>query len=681
MKASETQLRRFIQTPNTQFVIPVYQRNYDWQEKQCKELLDDIKEVGASTENVMHFIGSIVCVCNDEYTTEEVEKLVIIDGQQRLTTVTLLLIAMYHFYKSTGNEKAEQIKEDYIINKNAREEGIKIKLKATAKNAEELEKLIEKEYKKSGDEFSNVLSNYWFFRNNINEENVDVVYEGFKRLLFVEIRLERNKDDAQKIFESLNSTGLNLTEADLIRNYVLMELDPKEQERLYVNYWNEIESNTRIGMKSYMSDFVRDYLIMLHHEIVNKKDVYSSFKSRFRQETMNAEEVLRELLRFSEIYKNLINPKTCTDKDIAEELEYIRYMEINVSYPFLLPLIRDYEEKVIDKATLINILQFVQTYACRRFVMDLPTNTLNKIFMVLYRQVNKDDYEKSIYKYILTRLGKSRMPTDYEIEKQLPTKDFYLSKSQMRLYILEKIENYNNKEKIPIIGNGDITIEHIFPQNPDSKWRRDLSEGDYTEFKTLYTHTIGNLTLSGNNGNLSNKSFQEKKELNVDGKEQGYRYSRMWLNRDLGTIDKWNVENYKIRSKKIVKRFCEVWKIPQGIELKESQLQNIFDIETASNKKIDYAEFFDERIEVKTGIALYNHVIKALYNLAPENFVEKYREKLLISENMEDFRICEKLNSSYYYNTNMSYNTIIKNMKAVLRDMNLFDVLYIKFRD
>ena len=599
MKASPLQLSKFLQKQDTQFVIPIYQRNYDWNEEHCLQLLDDIISVGKTPreEARMHFIGSIVYVCNDEYTVAEIEQLVIIDGQQRITTIMLLLMALYHYAKEHDDQRlAEMILEDYLINKRA-EETFKVKLKATENNDRDLHYLLEGKPIPNG-KYSNIKNNYNFFRNHISASNISIIYEGFKRLLFVEIRLERGKDNAQKIFESLNSTGLDLSQADLIRNYILMGLEPTEQERLYTNYWAEIETNTKVEGVSYVSDFIRDYLTIKQGDIPKKDAVYFMFKRQYHIEEIPIEPILKELLNYSYIYQLLLKPEMVEDKDIRREIEYIKYIEINVSYPFLLQLIDDYRKNEIPKDVLLRVLQFVQTFACRRFILDLPTNALNKIFMNLYRQVDKANYEESIYQHVLTRPGKNRMPSDIEIRNMLANKDFYNARSRMKMYILERLENYNNKEYVPIITNNNITVEHIFPQNPDDSWSKELSEREYNDFLNTYLHTIGNLTLSGNNGALGNKSFMEKKMMNKDGKEQGYAYSRLLLNRYLNEIDKWDVVNYKTRTDKLIKRFISIWQLPQVEGIQEMPEKNICDIEDPTNMQMEYAVFFGNGLMV-----------------------------------------------------------------------------------
>lgn len=689
MKASPIQLNKFLQKQDTQFVIPIYQRNYDLSEEQCKQLLEDIIEVGRSPkdEAKVHFIGSIVYVCNDEYTTDEIEQYVIIDGQQRITTITLLLIALYHqAERLEDNRLVETIYEYYLINKNADDDSYKVKLKATENNERDLHYLLNK-IPIPDSAYSNIKNNYNFFAKHITEDNREIIYDGFKRLLFVEIRLERGKDNAQKIFESLNSTGLDLSQADLIRNYILMGLEPSEQTRLYNQYWAIIESNTKHEGVSYVSDFIRDFLTIKMGDIPNKNKVYSTFKKEFKLDKLNElENMLLSLRTFSEIYKLFINPDYIEDRDIKDEISYIKYIEINVSYPFLLQVIDDYNKDIINKDILLRILRFVQSYACRRFIVDLPTNALNKIFMNLYRQIDKSDYEKSLYYYVLTRSGKVRMPSNNEIFNYLSDKDLYNAKSKMKLYILERLENFENKEKVAIIGNSDITIEHIFPQKPDLKWRTEISENEYKLFSEKYIHTIGNLTLSGNNGALGNKSFQEKKYMNKDNGEQGYSYSRLWLNRSLNDIDEWNISNYKRRTETLIARFLQIWSIPQNLEMKDLPEFNInnIDLNTVTNKSIEYAIFFDKQLtgDKYKGIKLYNYILKQLFELySEEEFIYKFRNILRLTENPNELHRCQPLNSTYYYDTNLSYYQIFSNLKKILEELGLSDELSIKFME
>ena len=686
MKASPLQLSKFLQKQDTQFVIPIYQRNYDWSEDNCRQLWEDIYDIGkiAKEESKVHFIGSIVYVCNDEYTTDEIEQFVVIDGQQRITTITLLLIAIYHYAQKIGeNRLAETIYEYYLINKNAEDDNYKIKLKATDNNDKDLQALLEG-YAISEDHYSNIKNNYNFFKNQLTRDNINTVYDGFRRLLFVEIRLERGKDNAQRIFESLNSTGLDLSQADLIRNYILMGLEPLEQKRLYNKYWSVIESNTKLNGTSYVSDFIRDFLTIKKGEIPNKNTVYINFKKQYQLDKMDSiEPILAELLRLSHIYRKLIAPEEEKDIEIRKELKYINYIEVNVTYPFLLQVINDYDSGVICKNDLVEILQFVQTYICRRFVLDLPTNVLNKVFMNLHRQINIENYKESLYRYILSRSGKIRMPLDSEIRNVFADKDMYNAKSRMKLYILEKLEHFENREVVNIIDNPAITIEHIFPQKPDTRWSTDITVKDYIRFEEKYLHTIGNLTLSGNNGALGNKTFSEKKIMNKDNREQGYIYSSLWLNRYLKEIDKWTVDNYKKRTELLINRFIRIWELPYVEGIKETPEQNICEIDDPTHKQIEYAVFFGNKLsgDKYKGIKLYTFVIRELFKLQGPEFIDKFKDLLKITEIPEKLHRSHQLNSTYYFDTYLNLAAQFTNLRKILQQLELTDELYVKFRN
>ena len=422
-------------------------------------------------------------------------------------------------------------------------------------------------------------------------------------------------------------------------------------------------------------------------DIPNKTKVYSTFKKEFSLSTKEElENILYNLRKYSDIYKFFINPENVTDKEIRTEVEYIKYIEINVSYPFLLQVFDDYKNNIINKSTLLNVLRFVQTYACRRFILDLPTNALNKIFMNLYKQIDVNNYENSLFYYILTRSGKVRMPSDLDICNYLADKDLYNARSRMKLYILERLENFNNKEKVEIIGNSNITIEHIFPQRPELQWKSELTESEYKEFSEKYIHTIGNLTLSGNNGSLGNKTFIEKKLMNKDSGEQGYIYSRLWLNRFLKDIDNWNISNYRKRTDILVKRFLKIWALPADIKVEEIPEMNISNIDhnNVTNKEIEYAVFFDKILsgDKYKGIKLYNYILKELFSLYPEEeFIRKFRSILRLTEEPNELHRCQALNSTYYYDTNLSYSQMFSNLKKILEQLGISDELSIKIRD
>lgn len=687
MKANETKVDKFLATNETTFAIPVYQRNYDWTLFQCKQLLFDIIETGKNDKTNAHFIGSIVYVHDDVYTASGLTELTIIDGQQRLTTITLIYIALYRLAKELDNQMlVNRIQKTYLINEFAPEEE-KLKLKPTENNKEALRHILNSA---DGEEFkgySKIIENFDYFRSAINAENFEVIQRGLSKLIFVDIALDRQKDNPQRIFESLNSTGLELSQADLIRNYILMGLSRTNQDRIYKSYWEVIEKNAKDETlnKTRVSEFIRDYLTLKNKEIPNKGDVYAKFKEKYPTATIaELELVLSELKSLVKYYNKLTNPKNEADKLIRTQLEYINRLEINVAFPFLMKVYEDLSNNIIDRATFISVLSTIQSFTFRRFILGLPTNALNKIFMGLYDKVEPNNYLFSIQKSLLQRLGVQRFPRNTETINALKEKDVYNIKPKNRTYLLERLENFQNNEPVAIEGNSDITIEHIFPQNPDPRWKIELGADEYNLIKENYLNTIGNLTLSGNNGKLSNKPFLEKKLMNIDGKEQGYTFSRLWLNRDLKEKTKWDKTEIEERANTISERFIKIWEIPAiDIELEATNDEiNIFDAEDPTHKRLDYAIFFNQKLEYKQVTKIYIDVFKQLFDLQPETFFSSdIGDRLSLTKNPElsGLRQAIKISDTYYIESGYSSKDKFDRIKQALTIFGFEDELFIKY--
>jgi uncharacterized protein with ParB-like and HNH nuclease domain len=681
MKANELQINNFLQAPNVQFVIPVYQRNYDWTNIQCRELLNDI--ISVETENRgTHFIGSIVFIHEGVFVTSEVKELVIIDGQQRLTTINILYVALYRFAKENGNvQDAERLYNMFLTNQYVKNESSKLKLKQTDANSVAFKAILLGTANDSLP-YSNVIENYNFFRSIINDGNFEIILRGLNRLIFVEISLERDKDDPQRIFESLNSTGLDLSQSDLIRNYILMDLHPKDQIRIYETIWNPIEENARDLLKqsSLVSEFIRDYLTLRNKKIPNKNKVYSEFKSIYTNKKDEAyHQELENIKSLSIHYKKFVNPSTVADIRIRKELEYINRLEINVAYPFLLQVFEDTENGLLSKEDLLKVLKLVQSYAWRRFIVGLPTSALNKIFMTLYSEVDTEEYYDSIAKALIKKNGSAKFPSNEDLKSALRDKDLYNTQPKNRNYLFEMLENYNNREYVNT-NNDFITIEHIFPKNPSDVWNNDISPEDFYLLKEKYLNTIANLTLSGNNGALSNKSFKEKKEMNVGGKEQGYNYSRLWLNSYLQSIDNWTVAAYEERLKIIYERFLKIWEIPdlEISDYDESEEQNIFDADRPTHKKLEYFIFENTKVEVDTVSQMYFFVIRKLYDKNTQLLISN-QDVLKITRETKDFRSAQEVLNSWYIESNIDSNTKFAILKKLLDIFELQEELLIKY--
>lgn len=689
MKANETNVEDFLSSNKTQFVIPVYQRNYDWSTVQCNQLLNDILEVGNNKGMNAHFIGSIVYIYDGVYTASRIKELTIIDGQQRLTTLTLIYLALLRLAKELNAEElVNEITETYLINKFAPEEE-KLKLRPTDNNDKALKYLLRGDKNEEYLEFSKLIDNFNYFKGRIMEENYQVVLRGLSKLMFVEISLDRERDDPQRIFESLNSTGLELSQADLIRNYILMGLSREDQNKIYQNFWEVIETLAKDETHnvSRVSDFIRDYLTLENKNIPNKGKVYVEFKAKYPTSTLDVLEAnISSIKSLVPHYNKLINPRNEADKEIRRQLEYINRLEINVAYPFLMKIYDDYTSAVIDKSTFLKVLDLIQSFTWRRFILSLPTNALNKIFMTLYDKVDKNNYLFSIQKSLLQRLGVQRFPKNTEVKDALKVKDVYNMKSKNRTYLFERLENYENREPVLIEGNEDITIEHVFPQNPEVKWKMDLGNEEYVLIKENYLNTIGNLTLSGNNGKLGNKPFVDKRDMNVDGKEQGYKFSKLWLNRYLGSLPKWNKLEIEKRFELIAERFLKIWTWPE-IELQdetEGDEINIFDAEDPKYKKLEYAIFFDKKLEIREVAKLYIEVFKQLFELQPETFftTELGNRIGLTKDSVEgNLRQAIPINDTYFIEGNLDNMGKFNRIKHALTIFDFEDELSIKYAD
>ena len=685
MKANETKVEDFLSSNKTQFVIPVYQRNYDWTIGQCKQLLDDILEVGTNKRMNAHFIGSIVYVHDDVYQTSRIKELTVIDGQQRLTTLTLIYLVLYRLAIELKDEGlVNEISETYLINKFSAEEE-KLKLRPTDNNDRALKYLLRSDPTEEYADFSKLIDNFNYFKGRITQENNQTVLNGLSKLMFVEVSLDREKDDPQRIFESLNSTGLDLSQADLISNYILMGLNRRDQNKIYQNYWEIIEQLAKDETLniSRVSDFIRDYLTLENKNIPNKGKVYLEFKEKYPISTLEElEHNLTGIKSLVKHYNKLINPKNEHDKEIRLQLEYINRLEINVAYPFLMKVYEDYTNSIIDKSTFLKVLELVQSFTWRRFILGLPTNALNKIFMSLYDKVENDNYLFSIQKSLLQRTGVQRFPKNAEFIDALKVKDVYNIKSKNRTYLLERLENLDNKEPVLIDGNEDITIEHIFPQNPDPKWKVELGNEEFNFIKDNYLNTIGNLTLSGNNGRLGNKSFIDKRDL----KDAGYKDSRLWLNKYLSSISKWDKTEIEKRFDSIAERVLKIWEIPnitveEKLDINEV---NIFDADDPKFKKLEYAVFFDQRIDVLQVSKLYVEVFKKLFELQPETFFTTEigsRIGLTKSPSETNARQPIAINDTYYIEGNIDNIGKFDRIKQALTIFDLEDELMIKYAE
>jgi uncharacterized protein with ParB-like and HNH nuclease domain len=561
MKGDAKPLVKFLEGADNRFIIPVYQRNYDWKQANCKQLYNDlIKLVKDNRES--HFFGSIVSSLYEGHGSSEY---LIIDGQQRITTISLLLLAVVNLAKEKmalfeNPILQDKIWETYLIDKFA--EKNKVRLKHVKHDSEAFEKLLfstRDEY----DYASNVTQNYIYFYNRIKDQKEitpDELYQAITRLVIIDIFLHK-EDDAQLIFESLNSTGLELEEGDKIRNFVLMSLEPKRQEDFYKKYWHKIEQNTDYEV----SIFIRDYLTLKQNRISSFKNIYIDFKEYVETNKFETENVLQDLLDYSLIFRDITHD-SIGDNRINIILARLNQLEMSVTYPFLLSLFQYSKFNSIKEVEIANILEVIEIYLFRRFVAGVPTNALNKIFMTLHKDVIKlkkeDDAYYEVLKYILlSKTGSGQFPNDDEFIRMFSTKNLYHIVPKNREYLFERLESGNNLESSNVISKmkeGTYSVEHIMPQVLTLQWKKELGE-NAEEIQQKWLHRIANLTLTAYNSKYSNRSFTEKRNL----PECGFKESGIKLNQYISDFTTWTEIELEKRQSFLNEKALKLWKLPQ----------------------------------------------------------------------------------------------------------------------
>jgi uncharacterized protein with ParB-like and HNH nuclease domain/predicted transport protein len=554
MKASSANFLNVIKGPK-QFVIPIYQRTYSWQIVQCNKLFNDILRISKDGSSPGHFIGSVVYFQEGIHTVSDVPKLLVIDGQQRLTTITIMIAALAEFVRDNQvdiDTNFTKLQNYYLLN--AEEEGdLRYKLLLTRRDKDSLISII-KGVPLGGEASLRIVDNFNFFKEKINSENAVDIYNGIMRLFIVDVALEKEKDNPQLIFESLNSTGLDLSQADLIRNYILMGQEIKLQTELYEKYWFPMEQSYGNEYTASFDWFMRDYLSVKTGIIPRIDRVYDNFKAfaSSNKAPNTITEIVQDIYKFSGYYVNMVLHKE-PDTALKKGFKNISKLKVDVCYPFLLPVYNDYEIGIITNYDFKHIISLVENYVFRRAICGIPTNSMNKTFSTIYKSIQKTDYLEGVKAAFQLLDSYKRFPTDFEFEKEIVVKEVYNFRN--RNYLLSKLENFNRKEFVNV---DDYTIEHILPQNPELsiEWQKMLGE-DWKEVQSKYLHSLGNLTLTGYNSELSDKSFSEKKKM--DG---GFDDSPIRLNDYLRKVDVWNSDNIEARARELAEKARQIWFAP-----------------------------------------------------------------------------------------------------------------------
>ncbi len=564
MKATEAKLLNFIKK-SPQFVIPIYQRTYSWTERECRQLWDDILRTGSNDAVSAHFVGSIVYIEKGLYQVIGQPPLLVIDGQQRLTTMALLIAALAKALEKLPEEGREpvegfsprKLRNYYLVN--PEEEGERHhKLILSQTDRDSLIAVVTgnarpKEYSRR------IAENFQLFEAWIagRKGNLTALCKGIAKLVVVDIALSRDQDNPQLIFESMNSTGRELTQADLIRNYVLMGLEPALQTRLYVDYWRPMELD--FGQEAYgthFDSFMRHYLTVKTGDIPRLDAVYDAFKSHARAPEVakaGVESLVADLQSFAHYFCAMALGAE-TDRDLKVAFHDLRELKVDVAYPFLLELYDDYARGLLPKRDFEASVRLIEAYVFRRAICAIPTNSLNKTFATSTKALKKDRYLESIEAHLLLLPSYRRFPNDEEFKRELQVRDLY--NLPRRSYWLRRLENHGRKERVEV---DEYTIEHILPQNENlsTAWKDALGV-EWERIRGIWLHTLGNLTLTGYNSEYSDRSFAEKRDM-----QGGFKESPLRLNQGLGQLEQWTEETIKARAQRLSETAVAVWCAPQ----------------------------------------------------------------------------------------------------------------------
>ena len=559
MNGNAQKLIKYMDGASKRFIIPVYQRNYDWKMEHCKQLYDDLVKVIRQNRK-SHFFGSIVSVQSETGTMEE---FLIIDGQQRLTTISLLLLAIYHLLcsgkmVSHDRQLTDKILKKYLIDEYEPEEK-RIKLKPIKNDQKAFGILFDKDEERIPD--SNLTINYQYFYDRIQREelSIDELFDAICRLEIINISLN-HEDNPQLIFESLNSTGLDLSEGDKIRNYILMGLPNDQQTKFYEKYWNRIETHTDYDVSS----FVRDYLSIKQQSTPNMNSVYPAFKKYVEDaEQADIEPLLKDLLEYAKRYALLLRGGHSNER-LNGCIYRLNRLSTSVTRPFLLEALRLRENGVLSTDELVEIFQFTESYLFRRTICDLPTNALNKIFLLLHREIirmdgSEENYAEKFKYALLSKKERARYPSDEEFAECMSTRNIYGMNPKNKLYLFERLENAGTGETKDVWGHldrGEYSIEHIMPQHLTAAWVTALGE-EHEMIHINWLHRLANLTLTAYNSRYSNSPFADKRDM-----AHGFKDSGLRVNQWIGQKDKWGLPELEERDQLLRNRVIGIWPYP-----------------------------------------------------------------------------------------------------------------------
>ncbi|MDR3109152.1 MAG: DUF262 domain-containing HNH endonuclease family protein [Planctomycetaceae bacterium] len=633
MQAKETKLQDIIEGTK-QYVIPLFQRTYSWTNKEWEVLWKDLVELCEMDNPRTHFIGSIVNMPTISV-PEGVAKYLLIDGQQRLTTIFVFLVLLRNKAKEKGNTRfADEINNTLLVNQY--KDGIDyFKLMPTQIDRQAFENLINE---KDTETESQIIKSYQFFEKKLKQTNLEP--DKLKKIItnyfsVVSIVLDAD-DNPYLVFESLNAKGRPLTQADLIRNYFFMRIHVDEQEQIYKDLW--LPMQTALGDN--LTEYIRHFL-MRNGGTVKQTDVYYALKESIT--AANAIERLTELQKFAIFYQRLLKPESEPDKQLKKHFIRLNRIEVTTAYPLLLNFYNDYNGGSISKDEFVTILQILENYLIRRFICNVPTNQLNKIFPTIYPQITSKHSGNVVegFKVILQSKG---YPKDSEFELRFRETKIYGEgdrrvKTKLILETLE--ENFAHKECVEF---EKLTIDHIMPQTLSEWWKTELGE-DWEEIYDLFLHTIGNLTLTAYNSELSNDDFPTKKKI--------YEESHLELNKYFAGNVSWTKEAIEKRAEHLANQAIEIWSYFGNENTTLASGQGV--IGTKPTSLVILGQYFS----VKNWRDVMEQTFKTIADLESEKFAiiaDKFSK--YVGRDKSKFRQTRELQDGYFIEVNMSAQSI-----------------------
>ena len=634
MKGNAKQFNEFIEGSKIQFIIPVYQRNYDWKHNNCEQLFNDVVRLAQDPE-ANHFLGSIVIAPADSGYNR-----LVIDGQQRLTTISLLLLAAIKAVKEgkiavENPSKVDEAMENFLLAKFS-DSDRKIKLQPIEDDRVAYDKVFNDEVQL--DEDSKVTVNFRLFYELLVSKaqgiTFDQLLKAINRLQVIAIELELN-DDPQLIFESLNSTGLALSNSDKVRNFMLMSLPSEVQQRCYKEYWRNIEHATL----DKIDEFIRSYLTLQKKlsRPVNKNSIYYEWKAYMQGKDRVSE--LEVMLHFAKLFEQIAKAKLNTPK-LSEKMSHILNLDSSVVYVFFMQFFEYARTNNVSEDEVFKVIDLVENFLARRTIVRLPSNALTQVFCSLHRDVLKSiksyeeakqelncSYSEILAYHILRRDGNYQIPRDESFVDAIKSRDVYEMITPTKIFFLERLENCLPGESNDVakeLKSKEATIEHIMPQSLNESWKKMLGE-NFAEIHNKYLHTFANLTVTGINSVLGNKPFLDKRDglINDTQSIPGYIHSKYRMTRWVSQCEKWTQEELEQRGNDIAKTLLKLYPFPKSNFKPLEKIVESYTLEDHSfnplGRKLDGYRILGEECPKASWKEMIVGVVNYVLDLNPDN--------------------------------------------------------------